>query len=169
MRSSEAAAEPSTSSTAASALLALSVDLAIGVPDSHLKPVIAQLERCVPVHVSPREDAAVAAACGLTLAGRRPLLYMKNAGLFTCGDALVSLAEDIGVAVTMLIGWAGSGTDTLPHHVVSGNRTRALLEGLGVAWREIDDLDEGASAWLDECRSRRQHTAILVRPRGTHG
>lgn len=169
MRLFEATGEPSTSSTAANALLALGVDLAIGVPDSHLKPVIAQLEPCMPVYVAPREDAAVAAACGLTLAGRRPLLYMKNAGLFACGDALVSLAEDIGVAVTMLIGWAGSGTDTLPHHVVSGNRTEALLEGLGVAWREIDDLAEGASAWFDECRGRRQHTAILVRPGGAHG
>ncbi|MFF5085476.1 hypothetical protein ACFY36_51270 [Actinoplanes sp. NPDC000266] len=151
------------------ALLAMSFDLAVGVPDSHLQALIAELETAMPVHVAPREDAAVAVACGLTLAGRIPLLYMKNAGLFTCGDALVSLATDIGVAVTMLVGWAGTGADMLPHHVVSGERTVGLLEALGVAWRDTTDLGEDGVAWVQDCRERRQHTAILVRPGGSHG
>jgi sulfopyruvate decarboxylase TPP-binding subunit len=167
--SSDALTKPAVSSRVAAALLAMEFDVAIGVPDSHLKLLVAELESSMTIHVAPREDAAVAAACGLTLAGHRPLVYMKNAGLFTCGDALVSLAEDIFVPVAMVIGWAGTGTDTLPHHVVSGARTVALLEALGVAWRTAGDLADGPVEWLDECRIRRQHAAILVRPGGAHG
>jgi sulfopyruvate decarboxylase TPP-binding subunit len=106
-------------------LTSLGCDYAIGVPDTTLAALMSRLAAVIPVHAAPREDAAVAVGCGLRLGGRLPLVYMKNAGLLTCGDALLSLGRDIGCGLLLLIGWAGSGSDTLPHHVVSGKRTTA--------------------------------------------
>ena len=152
-------------------LTAMGFHCAIGVPDSHLTAIVARLGDRIPVHVAPREDVAVAVACGVVLAGQRPLLYMKNAGLFAAGDALVSLAADLRLWLTLLVGWAGTGTDTLPHHVVTGERTTALLEALGIAWRSADELaaaGDGAQ-WAQHCRDLARHSAILVSPGGGHG
>ncbi|HUY52284.1 MAG TPA: hypothetical protein VMV92_42365 [Streptosporangiaceae bacterium] len=114
----------------------------------------------------------MAAACGLELGGARPLLYMKNAGMFTCGDALLSLARDMEVGLCMLVGWAGVGSDNLPHHVVSGERTTPFLDSLGIPWRipGNDGSDaEGTASWYAECHRRRTHCAVLLPPGGTDG
>src|SRR2546421_3373754 len=92
---------------------ALGLDIAVGVPDSQLSALMTAVASSMPVHVAPREDVAVGVACGLTLGGRRPFVYLKNAGLFTCGDALLSLARDVGVATVLVVGWAGTGDDRL--------------------------------------------------------
>ena len=153
-------------------LLGLGFDCAVGVPDSHLTALMDQVERAIPVYVAPREDVAVAAACGLTLGGSRPLLYMKNAGLFTCGDALLSLARDMEIGLCLLVGWAGVGADNRPHHVVCGERTTPFLDSLGICWRalgaEVSDAEQTA-AWYADCRRRRTHCALLLPPGGTDG
>jgi sulfopyruvate decarboxylase subunit alpha len=153
-------------------LLDLGFDCAVGVPDSNLTALMEQVERSIPVYVAPREDVAVAAACGLTLGGSRPLLYMKNAGLFTCGDALLSLARDMEVGLCLLVGWAGVGADNRPHHVVSGERTTPFLDSLGVCWRVLggEGSDgEQLAAWYADCRRQRTHCALLLPPGGTNG
>lgn len=149
-------------------LLTMEFDTAIGVPDSTLTSVVSMLGQSITVQAAPREDVAVAAACGLELAGSRPLLYMKNAGLLTCGDALLSLARDMEIPLFLLIGWAGSGTDQLPHHVVTGERTTGFLDSLDIPWRvpptgPTDDLP----AWHAACRRRRAHCALLIPPGAT--
>lgn len=140
-------------------------DGAVGVPDSNLADLVTHLGRGMAVFVAPREDVAVAAACGMELAGARTLVYMKNAGLFTCGDALLSLAQDVGVGLFMLVGWAGSADDNLPHHVVSGQRTTAYLDALGVPWRTLTTDCESLHGWYHSCRLRRTHCAVLVPPK----
>ncbi|MEU8782043.1 hypothetical protein [Streptomyces sp. NPDC048637] len=149
-------------------LLGLGFDCAVGVPDSHLSALMEQVAQSIPVHIAPREDVAVATACGLKLGGARPMLYMKNAGLFTCGDALLSLARDMEVSLFMLVGWAGVGSDHLPHHVVSGERTTPFLDSLGIPWRIAGDIEETAG-WYEKCRRQRTHCALLLPPGGTHG
>ena len=153
-------------------LLGLGFDCAVGVPDSHLTALMEQVERSIPVYIAPREDVAVAAACGLTLGGSRPLLYMKNAGLFTCGDALLSLARDMEIGLCLLVGWAGVCTDNRPHHVVSGERTTPFLDSLGICWRALGEETSGVgqtAAWYAGCRRRRTHCALLLPPGGTDG
>jgi sulfopyruvate decarboxylase TPP-binding subunit len=149
---------------------ALGLDIAVGVPDSHLSALITAVASSMPVHVAPREDAAVGVACGLTLGGRNPFVYLKNAGLFTCGDALLSLARDIGVGVFLMVGWAGSGDDKLSHHVVTGERTIQFLQALGISYRTVGhdakvDLNR-MRRWYDRGGAAGQHRALLVRPGG---
>ncbi|MGW2055921.1 hypothetical protein ACWCOZ_18745 [Streptomyces sp. NPDC001840] len=150
-------------------LLRMGFDCAVGVPDSHLTALMGRMADSIPVHIAPREDVAVAASCGLELGGARPMLYMKNAGLFACGDALLSLARDMEVSLFLLVGWAGVGSDNLPHHVVSGERTTPFLNSLGISWHIADNNDSaGTAAWYEECRRQRTHCALLLPPGGTH-
>jgi sulfopyruvate decarboxylase TPP-binding subunit len=117
---------------------------------------------------APREDVAVSVACGLTLGGSHPLVYLKNAGLLTCGDALLSLARDVGIGLFLLVGWAGSHDDRLPHHVVSGEVTQPYLDALGIPWNvaSADHVDEIARVAL-QCRADQRHYALLVPPPAT--
>jgi sulfopyruvate decarboxylase TPP-binding subunit len=151
-------------------LIRLGFDRAVGVPDSGLADVLREIAGTLPVHTAPREDTAVAIGCGLTLAGRHPMLFMKNAGMLTCGDALLSLARDINVGLFFLVGWAGTGHDRLPHHVVTGDRTTAFLDAIGVSWRAFDrqGVDEIIAA-ATECRECRHHFALLVIPTRHNG
>jgi sulfopyruvate decarboxylase TPP-binding subunit len=146
----------------------LGFDVAVGVPDSHLSALMTNVASSMPVYIAPREDIAVGVACGLTLGGSRPFVYMKNAGLLTCGDALLSLARDLGINVFLLVGWAGAGTDTLPHHVVTGRRTVPFLRALGISYRTVS-LNTAVNAssmrrWQVRCDRAGQHRALLVRP-----
>jgi sulfopyruvate decarboxylase subunit alpha len=147
---------------------AMGLDVAVGVPDSHLSTVMTAVASSMPVYVAPREDVAVGVACGLTLGGRKPFVYMKNAGLLTCGDALLSLARDLRITAFLLVGWAGSGDDTLAHHVVTGQRTVPFLRALGISYRTVDpDATVDVSSmrrWYDRCGAAGRHCALLVRP-----
>jgi len=149
---------------------ALGLDVAVGVPDSHLSTLMTAVGSSMPVYTAPREDVAVAVACGLTLGGRRPLVYMKNAGLLACGDALLSLARDMRISTFMLVGWAGSGDDRLSHHVVTGERTVPFLRALGISYRAVSPrttVDLGSMRrWYDRCTAVGGHGALLVRPGG---
>jgi phosphonopyruvate decarboxylase len=147
---------------------ALGLDVAVGVPDSHLCGLMTAVGSSMPVYVAPREDTAVGVACGLALGGRSPFVYLKNAGLFTCGDALLSLARDIGVATFLVVGWAGTGDDRLSHHVVTGERTLQFLLTLGISYRIVEHDEKVDLAtmrrWYDHCVAAGRHRALLVRP-----
>jgi sulfopyruvate decarboxylase TPP-binding subunit len=110
------------------------VDYVVGVPDSSLASIIAELAREPGLLPAPREDVAVAMAVGARLAGRRPLVFMKNAGLATALDAVGSLALASGVGLALLVGWAGTGLDRLAHHVVVGRSTEALLRSFDLSY-----------------------------------
>ena len=157
--------------TAASAVVEvlahLGVEGAVGVADSQLADVMAALSARMPVTFTVREDIAVGMAFGADLAGVHHAVFMKNAGLGTSLDALVSLALGAVTPLTIVIGWAGAGTDTLPHHVVAGQRTVALLEAIGVAFdvveRDDNDVDR-LVAQARDCRARGLTFVLLVRP-----
>lgn len=109
-----------------------SVDFVVGVPDSGLVQITDLLTPHAGGVSLVREDAAIGAAAGAALAGRRPLIFMKNAGLGAASDAVVSLLIASGLPALMLVGWAGSGRDRLAHHVVWGERTLNFCEALGL-------------------------------------
>lgn len=146
-------------------ILRTGADAGVGVPDTILADLFARLP--LPVFTAPREDVAVAAAVGLVLGGRHPVLFMKNAGLLTCGDALLSLARDCGIGLFLVVGWAGIDADRLPHHTVTGVHTVPFLDALRIPWRvaseETLDPDE-FTTWYNASRDARSHRALLVPP-----
>lgn len=151
------------SGTLADLVISSGYDYAVGVPDSILKNFLGPLELVIPVLNVPREDVAVAFATGISLAESKPIVFMKNAGLFTCADALTSLALDIGEYLTLIVGWAGTGSDKLSHHLVTGSRTIDYLNVLGVSWAVWDKADiHSLKTFLTQ--KAQGHRVLLVPP-----
>lgn len=147
------------------AIRSAGVDYVIGVPDSGLAGVLNHLEVHLQLRYAPREDVAVAAAAGAYLGGLKPLVFMKNAGLGTSLDALMSLARACRVPMVLIIRCAGVGLDTLAHHVVMGTRTIPLLDAAGIDWRQLDGATtESIAEFIKAAFVQREIRALLVSP-----
>jgi phosphonopyruvate decarboxylase len=104
-------------------------DFFTGVPDSGLKTFIGDLislpeGRHVP---ATWEAEAVGIAAGAFLAGRRPCVYLQNAGLGHVVNPLASLCIPYGIELLLVVGHR----HTLPQHRVMGEIDEQLLELLG--------------------------------------
>lgn len=112
-----------------SGLLDEGYDFFAGVPDSALKTFAEELnglpaERHV---VATWEAEAVAIAAGAYLAGRKPCVYMQNAGLGHAINPLTSLCIPYEIDVLLVIGHR----HTLPQHRVMGEVDERLLALIG--------------------------------------
>ena len=107
-------------------------DFFTGVPDSALKQFITELQRLpAEQHVPATWEAeAVGIGAGAYLAGRRPVVYLQNAGLGHVINPLTSLCIPYGIRLLLVVGHRHS----LPQHRVMGEIDGPLLELLG--WRD---------------------------------
>jgi sulfopyruvate decarboxylase TPP-binding subunit len=104
-------------------------DFFAGVPDSGLKQFIEDLD-ALPrrMHVTATWEAeAIGLAAGAYLAGKKPCVYMQNAGLGHAINPLASLCLPYGIPVRLVIGHRHS----LPQHKVMGEVDERLLRLLG--------------------------------------
>ena len=108
-------------------------DFFTGVPDSGLKAFISDVETLPPnQHVRATWEAeAVGIAAGAWLAGRKPCVYLQNAGLGHAVNPLTSLCIPYGIRPLLVVGHR----HTLPQHKVMGEIDAALLELMG--WDEV--------------------------------
>ena len=104
-------------------------DFFTGVPDSGLRTFIGDLASLPPGrHVQATWEAeAVGIAAGAFLAGRKPVVYLQNAGLGHVVNPLASLCIPYGIDVLLVVGHR----HTLPQHRVMGEIDERLLELLG--------------------------------------
>jgi phosphonopyruvate decarboxylase len=104
-------------------------DFFTGVPDSGLKRFLADVWELPPAQHVPAtwEAEAVGIAAGAALAGRKPVVYLQNAGLGHAVNPLASLCIPYGIAMTLVVGHR----HTLPQHRVMGDVDERLLELLG--------------------------------------
>ena len=104
-------------------------DFFTGVPDSGLKRFIADVSALpAEMHVPATWEAeAVGIAAGAYLAGRRPCVYLQNAGLGHAVNPLASLCEPYGLDLLLVVGHR----HTLPQHRVMGEIDEELLRLLG--------------------------------------
>jgi sulfopyruvate decarboxylase TPP-binding subunit len=112
-----------------SALREEGYDFFTGVPDSALKAFIADAAQLPgEAHVTATWEAeAVAIGAGAYLAGKKPCVYMQNAGLGYAVNAITSLCIPYGIELLLVIGHR----HTLPQHRVMGEVDGRLLELLG--------------------------------------
>ena len=110
-------------------LLDRGYDFFSGVPDSGLKTFIADVYG-LPAgqHVPATWEAeAVAMAAGAYLAGRKPCVYLQNAGLGHTINPLASLCIPYEIEVLLVVGHR----HTLAQHRVMGETDQQLLELIG--------------------------------------
>lgn len=144
-----------------------------GVPDSLLKNFCNVIDKkAAPgCHViAANEGGSVAIAMGRYLASKQiPLVYMQNSGLGNAVNPLVSMAdpEVCSVPMVLLVGWRGRpGVKDEPQHLRQGGITAAMLEAMGIPWRELSastsDLDALVGWSVDSALSRGGPVALLV-------
>jgi phosphonopyruvate decarboxylase len=104
-------------------------DFFTGVPDSRLKRFLADVWELPPEQHVPAtwEAEAVGIAAGAALAGRKPVVYLQNAGLGHAVNPLASLCKPFEIEMTLVVGHR----HTLPQHKVMGEIDARLLELLG--------------------------------------
>jgi sulfopyruvate decarboxylase subunit alpha len=95
-------------------------DFIVGVPCSDLK-----MDSAVPC---TREDEAVALAVGAWLCGKKPTVFMQNAGLGNCIDTITSLVKPYDIGIKFII----ANRTTPEHHAFMGKITPELLKMLGI-------------------------------------
>jgi phosphonopyruvate decarboxylase len=104
-------------------------DFFTGVPDSGLKRFLGDVwELPAEQHVPATWEAeAVGIAAGAALAGRKPVVYLQNAGLGHAVNPLASLCIPYGIEMTLVVGHR----HTLPQHRVMGQIDAQLLDLMG--------------------------------------
>jgi phosphonopyruvate decarboxylase len=104
-------------------------DFFTGVPDSGLKRFLADVWELPPEQHVPAtwEAEAVGIAAGASLAGRKPVVYLQNAGLGHAVNPLASLCIPFGIEMKLVVGHRHS----LPQHRVMGEIDEPLLDLLG--------------------------------------
>lgn len=104
-------------------------DFFTGVPDSGLKNFIEDAYRLPSDQHVPAtwEAEAVAIAAGAYLAGRKPCVYLQNAGLGHVINPLASLCIPYEIELLLVVGHR----HTLPQHRIMGEIDEQLIGLLG--------------------------------------
>ena len=145
------------------------IDFATGVPCGVLRKFI-QVFSSNPriLHIPAfNEREAVGIAAGAYLGGKVPVLYMQNSGLFVSSNEFASIFALMHIPVLSVISHRGCEGEDAPQHMLTGEHTLALLDGLGIFHfhRETTVLNlemdmKVAAQWAKE---KSMPAAILVR------
>jgi len=104
-------------------------DFFTGVPDSTLKDFISLINESSDIdHIKATWEAeAIGIASGAYLAGKKPCVYMQNAGLGFALNPLTSLCIPYNIKMMLVIGHR----HTLPQHKVMGDVDSFILDTVG--------------------------------------
>lgn len=129
------------------AFIALGVNFASGVPCGVLRHVIKNLRDDKRVLHLPanRESEAVGVATGAYLAGKTPVVYMQNSGLFVASNDIASLLIPYKIPIFFAVSYRGCQGENAVQHIVTGQTTERLLLSFGLPFvvfqkQEIETL-----------------------------
>lgn len=147
------------------------IDFATGVPCGAQKEIIYNLMNDHDIlHVSAtREAEAIGISAGAYLAGRRPIVYMQNSGLFDCANDIASLLMCYEIPCLLSVTWRGCPGEDTPQHIITGSATTSLLDSLGVSYEVLDRsrMDDILHTLFDKMEGDHLPTAMLIR-KGWH-
>lgn len=115
------------------------IDFAVGIPCGVQRDVIHLFytdPSITNVHCT-HEGEAVGIAVGAYLAGKHPVVYMQNSGLFSASNDIASLAVLYQIPLLLTVTWRGVLGEDAPQHKVTGKATINLLQSLEVGCIEI--------------------------------
>lgn len=109
-----------------------------GLPCGELRHFISEsLDDKEILHVgATNERESVGIAQGAWLAGKTPVLYMQNSGLFECSNDLGSLLIPCKTPVLFVVSWRGSPGENATQHLYTGAATIPLLEAFGLPYTD---------------------------------
>ncbi len=111
-------------------------DFVTGLPCGELREFIAASARDKEILYLPvtNERESVGMAAGAWLAGKKPVLYMQNSGLFECSNDLGSLLVASEIPAIFVVSWRGAPGETATQHLATGNATIPLLKSFGLSY-----------------------------------
>jgi sulfopyruvate decarboxylase alpha subunit len=151
--------------------LELGVNFATGVPCGVLRHIIQNLiedERIL--HVSAnRESEAVGLAAGAYLAGKTPVVYLQNSGLFAASNDIASLLIPYGIPVFFVVTYRGCEGEDAVQHLTTGRATEMLLASFALPFVifEEQNLEVLIPAMFQEMHKAMLPTFLLLK-RGWH-
>lgn len=138
------------------ALKAEGIDFVSYIPETRLSEILPVLKddgsfQLVPV---ASEAEAVGIAAGASLGGKRPAVYMEGTGLFVSTYTLLTVGERYGVPMLLLVAYVGSFEDRRNSYLFThyGNKTRGLLDTLGIQYLIVDSADRIETQIKDAAR-----------------
>ena len=149
--------------------LELGVDFASGVPCGVLRHIIKNfIDDAEILHVSAnRESEAVGLAAGAYLAGKIPVVYMQNSGLFAASNDIASLLIPYEIPIFFTVSYRGYEGEDAVQHLTTGRTTEVLLQSFGLTFVVYDghDLRVLIKSMFEEMR-RTKLPAFLLLKRG---
>ncbi|MUI55247.1 hypothetical protein [Aliivibrio fischeri] len=136
-------------------------------PCGVLAPLLNCLEKTETVITYiPREDNAIAIACGVFTKGERAIVFMQNSGFAQSINVLASLVIPYCIPIQLIISMRGTGVDNTLENKVMGNITEKLLRDLSIDYRIIQkDSFEDDIQWMHEnSLLNKKATALLITP-----
>jgi len=114
--------------------LELGVDFASGVPCGVLRHIIKNFNDDITILHIPanRESEAVGLAAGAYLAGKTPVVYMQNSGLFTASNDIASLLVPYEIPIFFVVSYRGCEGEDAVQHLTTGRATEALLRSFNL-------------------------------------
>lgn len=142
------------------------IDFATGVPCGEQKHIIYNLSHDPDVlHIpATREAEAIGIAAGAYLAGKKPVVYMQNSGLFDSSNDIASLLIPYKIPLLLSVSWRGCPGEDAPQHLVTGKATKSLLDSLEILYEilEKDNIDRIMSNLFKSMEKKQTPVAILI-------
>lgn len=143
------------------------VNFATGVPCGVLRHVIKNFNDDVKIlHVLVnRESEAVGLAAGAYLAGRTPVVYMQNSGLFAASNDIASLLIPYEMPIFFVVSYRGCEGEDAIQHLITGRATEALLQSFGLPFVVFgeQDITTVVKSMFKEMRESKLPTILLLK------
>ena len=132
------------------------IDFVSYIPETRLSEILPRLEADGSFTLVPvaSEAEAVGIAAGASLGGKRAAVYMEGTGLFVSTYNLLTVGERYGVPMLLLVAYVGSFEDQRNSYLFShyGNKTKGILETLGIQYLIVDSANQLESRIKDAVR-----------------
>jgi len=137
-------------------------DVVSGLPCGELRHFISESANDKEaLHIrATNEREAVGVACGSWLAGKNPVLYMQNSGLFEASNDIGSLLIPCKIPALFVVSWRGAPGETATQHLYTGAATIPLLKSFGLPY--ITEINEKNLLQLQEKMKDSQRPGFLL-------
>jgi sulfopyruvate decarboxylase subunit alpha len=87
------------------------------------------------------EQEAVTIAAGATLGGKQAAVYMENTGIYVSSYSLLTVGQQLGVPVLLIVGYLGGVPDQRNSFLYAtiGKHTIPVLQGMGIDYMLLED------------------------------
>ena len=120
-------------------LIKKNIENFVGVPDSTMKYFIDEGLKKKKILITTREEEAIGIATGMSLSGKKSLVFMQNAGFANSISTITSLAQLYEIPLILLIGWRGYLKNDAPEHEKIGEIQPKLFKTMGLKTKIVNE------------------------------